>query len=86
MLDYMFTSDIEDCLKSMQAMERYGQRKWKALCVSIVANSSVTIPSLGIVINTYRSLKVRWIPKQSRNSAATGYASNLFAFLDDDGS
>ncbi len=69
------TVDIEDCLKSMQASESATRKKRKVLLASAIADSSVTIPNVGIVIDTCRSLEVRWIPKRSRNTAATVYAS-----------
>lgn len=65
--------DIEDCLKSMQ--ETPHGRKRKILLASAIADSSVTIPNVGCVIDTCRALEVRWNSKRSRYLPSTVWAS-----------
>ena len=69
------TVDIEDCLESMQPSESIGRRKRKVLLASAIADSSVTIPDVGVVIDTCRALEVRWSAQKSTYKAATVWAS-----------
>ena len=72
--------DIEDCLKSMQGSTRTGssgggRNKRKILLASAIADSSVTIPGVTLVIDTCRALEVKWDATRSQYNARTTYAS-----------
>ena len=74
------TVDIEDCLDSMRAPSvgsgpSARMRKRRVILASAIADRSITIPDVTCVIDTRRSLEVRWNPRKSRYDAGTVYAS-----------
>jgi hypothetical protein len=72
--------DIEDCLRSMQAVapafvtspNRIPRR---IILASAIADSSITIPRVSCVIDTCRSLQVKWDPAREVHSSRTIWAS-----------
>lgn len=77
-LDVLHSSiDLEDCLNSMQSKEGSGfsHRGRKILLASAIADSSVTIPNVTCVIDTCRSLEVKWDSEVSAYKPKTIYAS-----------
>jgi HrpA-like RNA helicase len=89
LVDVLHSSiDIEDCLSKMQssftststttttviaAKNRIQNRH--ILLASAIADSSVTIPGVSIVIDTCRALEVKWNVKKERHVAKTTWAS-----------
>ena len=71
--------DMEDCLKAMKIMENNGMNgkklQRKILIASAIADSSVTIPNVTCVIDTCRSLKVKWDSERSKHNAKTVWSS-----------
>lgn len=75
------TIDIEDCLKSMQGAA--GSSRWsggrperrKILLASAIADSSITIPNVTCVIDTCRSLEVKWNSEKSKYNVANVWSS-----------
>ena len=49
--------------------------KRKILLASAIADSSITIPNVSCVIDTCRSLEVKWVPKRSKYESTTTFAS-----------
>lgn len=65
--------DIEDCLQSMGSRNEHAKRK--VLLASAIADSSITIPNVSVVIDTCRALQVRWVPERSKYESTTTFAS-----------
>lgn len=66
--------DVEDCMLSMNSGTA-SRRKRKILLASAIADSSITIPNVGCVIDTCRSLEMRWNRSKSRYDTKTVWAS-----------
>lgn len=60
--------DIEDCLRSMSSKRRKTGKR-KILLASAIADSSVTVPGVSVVIDLCRALQVKW-NVSTRNYAA----------------
>lgn len=67
--------DIEDCLDSMRKKEGSRENRRKVLLASAIADSSVTIPQVSIVIDTCRSLEVKWDCDNCRYIPRTTWSS-----------
>ncbi|GFH45303.1 hypothetical protein CTEN210_01777 [Chaetoceros tenuissimus] len=67
--------DIEDCLDSMRKKEGSRDNRRKVLLASAIADSSVTIPQVSIVIDTCRSLEVKWDCDNCRYIPRTTWSS-----------
>ena len=73
--------DIEDCLNSMQGKDSAGNRTntgkktRRIFLASAIAESSITIPGVTCVIDTCRSLEVRWDSERSKYNPKTTWAS-----------
>mmetsp|Transcript_30569 Transcript_30569/g.69802 ORF Transcript_30569/g.69802 Transcript_30569/m.69802 type:complete len:1262 (+) Transcript_30569:283-4068(+) len=65
--------DIEDCLESMECASKISKRK--ILIASAIADSSITIENVGVVIDTCRSLEVKWDNDKLRYNAQTVWSS-----------
>ena len=65
--------DMEHCLRTMQQSTSRGTRK--VLLASAIAESSVTIPGVTVVIDLCRSLRVQWVPTKKMYLPKTVWAS-----------
>ena len=76
-IDVLHSSvDIEDCLRTMSAVASSSNRsKRKLLLASAIADSSVTIPGVSVVIDLCRSLEVKWDRSSRNHVAKTVWAS-----------
>ena len=70
--------DVEDCLKFMNSGSTFN-RKRKILLASAIADSSVTIPNVACVIDTCRSLEMKWSRSKSNYETKTVWASQAIA-------
>ena len=78
-IDVLHSSvDIEDCLRTMSASPDesiHGGPLRKVLLASAIADSSVTIPNVTVVIDLCRSLEVTWDRDTRSSTARTVWAS-----------